>query len=183
MSPTATLHARHSRTRPLLWGLVVAAGITALVFALAPEPRSAPAAAGPRSTSPTPVSLGALSSPNAFHDFGSISMAGGHVRHRYALKNVSAAPVTIERIYTSCMCTTATFIRGVRMAGPFGMLGHGTVPPVNQVLAPGESAYVEAVFDPAAHGPAGLGHTEREITIEQSAGRPMRLAFSADVRP
>lgn len=183
MSLTARLHAKPSRATPILWGLGVAAAITALVLAFDPRPGDAPAPGALPATGPTPIAVGALSTPDGYHDFGSISMAAGLVKHRYAFTNTSSAPVTIERIYTSCMCTKATFIKGMRIVGSYGMLGHGPVPPVKLPLAPGETGYIDAVFDPAAHGPAGLGRTVREIAIEQSAGASMRLTFAANVRP
>ena len=50
-------------------------------------------------------------------------------------------------------------------------------------MNPGDDAVVEVVFDPAAHGPAGIGPIERVVTIENSAGRPLELAFNATVTP
>jgi len=105
------------------------------------------------------------------------------VSHRYWFRNESAAPVLIRQVYTSCMCTTATLVKGMRVIGSYGMPGHGPLPAVNETLAPEEAAYVDVVFDPAAHGPAGLGYTERVITIEPGAGAPLQVAFSAYVKP
>lgn len=117
------------------------------------------------------------------YDFGTISMAAGNVAHQFKLKNIGSEPVTVSKIYTSCMCTTATLAIGNKKLGPFGMPGHGAVPKVNQALAPGEDAIVEVVFDPAAHGPAGVGRIERTITIENNTGRPIELRFAALVTP
>ena len=39
------------------------------------------------------------------------------------------------------------------------------------------------VLAPAAHGPAGIGPIDRVVTIENSAGQPLELAFSANVTP
>jgi hypothetical protein len=110
-------------------------------------------------------------------------MAAGMVSHRYWFKNEGAAPVLIQRIYTSCMCTTATLVKGMRVVGRYGMPGHGPLPDVNESLAPGEAAYIDAVFDPAAHGPSGLGHTERVITIERAGVELLALHFTANVTP
>lgn len=118
------------------------------------------------------------------YDFGNISMAAGKVTHRFEIKNTGPEPVTIEKIYTSCMCTDATLLMksGERL-GPYGMPGHGFIPKVNQVINPEEKATVEAVFDPAAHGPAGVGKIQRVITIENNAGQPVELQFTAVVNP
>ncbi len=128
-------------------------------------------------------SLSALASVSPFFDFGNISMAAGNVSHRYWIKNAGAAPLTITNLSTSCMCTVATLITPAGKKGPFGMTGHGLTTRVAEVLAPGETAQVEVVFDPAAHGPAGIGRTERIVTIGNDAGPPLELRFSALVTP
>jgi hypothetical protein len=184
MSRNASAKGRRPGSRKFVIGVSI--GIAALVAALIaakPGMWSTAAPVAEAATSPAPASAGALLAPNPDYNFGSVSMAAGKVKHRYAFTNTGASPVMIERIYTSCMCTTATFIKGPRVVGTYGMPGHGPVPAVNQTLVAGETAYIDAVFDPAAHGPAGLGHTVREVTVEQAAGEPLRLGFTADVRP
>lgn len=135
--------------------------------------------------SPTQASSAAapLASFQPVYNFGSISMAAGKVRHTYTISNTSPAPVTIVGVHTSCMCTGATVITSNGRFGPFGMPGHGRMPTIRETLAPGALAQVEVVFDPAAHGPAGVGKTERGITLETDTGAPLQLALSAMVRP
>jgi hypothetical protein len=116
-------------------------------------------------------------------DFGTISMERGDVQHEFALKNPSAEPITITKLYTSCMCTKAVLIAGDRELGPFGMPGHGFLPSINAKIAPGEAATVRAIFDPAAHGPAGVGAVDRVVYVENSSGAPIELRFSAQVIP
>ncbi|KKT83316.1 MAG: hypothetical protein UW81_C0021G0020, partial [Candidatus Giovannonibacteria bacterium GW2011_GWC2_44_9] len=41
----------------------------------------------------------------------------------------------------------------------------------------------EVVFDPAAHGPAGVGRIERAVYLENSASEALQLKFSATVTP
>jgi len=139
-----------------------------------------PAATVPAATVPAP---GGLKARETAFDFGSISMAAGNVTHRYWFRNESATSVLVRRIYTSCMCTTATLVKGMKVINRYGMPGHGPLPEVNESLKPGEAAYVDVVFDPTAHGPAGLGPTQRVVTIESDAGQPLELHFSANVRP
>lgn len=117
------------------------------------------------------------------YDFGTISMAAGVVTREFRIKNSGNEPVTINKMYTSCMCTTATLSVGEKRLGPFGMPGHGTVPRIDQAINPNEEAVVAVVFDPAAHGPAGVGRIQRVVTIENSAGRPIELSFAAMVTP
>ncbi|MEK7136625.1 MAG: DUF1573 domain-containing protein [Patescibacteria group bacterium] len=105
------------------------------------------------------------------YDFGAISMARGPVSRRFTVKNNSTEAVTLESLTTSCMCTNAYFENGSERRGPFGMVGHGgAVPKLNETILPGATVTVEAVFDPAAHGPAGVGQIERQIFLRDSAG-------------
>jgi len=117
------------------------------------------------------------------YDFGSISMAAGKVKYVFSVKNSGTEPAEIEKVYTSCMCTEATLKVGEKVFGPYGMPGHGFIPKIGQNLSPGEEAEVEVVFDPAAHGPAGVGKVERIVFVESNKGRPLELRFSATVTP
>ncbi len=116
-------------------------------------------------------------------DFGTISMAKGKVTHAYTVTNTGTEPVTVKKVYTSCMCTTASFVSNGKTYGPFGMPGHTAIPSIDVSLAPGATAQIEAVFDPAAHGPAGIGQISRVVILENSAGKPVEIAFTANVTP
>jgi hypothetical protein len=127
---------------------------------------------------------GALVSARPNHDFGTISMKAGNVSTTYRIKNEGATPLALDKIYTSCMCTTATLITANgRKQGPFGMPGHGPLKPATGQLAPGETALLEVVFDPAAHGPSGVGRIERVIRVETKGAAPLELGMIAMVRP
>jgi len=117
------------------------------------------------------------------YDFGSISMAAGKVSRRFTIKNTGSEAVVINKMYTSCMCTTATLITTDGQFGPVGMPGHGAIPSINLTIDPNEEAVVDVVFDPAAHGPAGVGRIQRVVTLENNAGAPVELQFSATVTP
>jgi len=117
------------------------------------------------------------------YDFGSISMADGKVTYEYAFRNDGTEPVTLGKIYTSCMCTEAALRIGTERFGPWGMSGHGFISGVNETLAPGQEAALLVTFDPAAHGPAGVGPIQRTVTVENSAGDPMIVGFTANVTP
>ena len=129
------------------------------------------------------VLSGAFSAEESIFDFGAISMAAGKVSHSFKFKNTGDSPLSVSKIYTSCMCTTAKLSAGGKKFGPFGMPGHIAVPRINKSLNPGEEAIVEVVFDPTAHGPAGVGTIQRVVTIENNAGEPLELQFSAVVTP
>ncbi len=118
------------------------------------------------------------------YDFGAISMAKGTVSHLFKIKNEGTETVNLSKLYTSCMCTTAILRLGNVQEGPFGMEGMGYIPYFSHNLKPGEEAEIEAIFDPAAHGPAGVGQIERVILLENNTGdNPLSITFSANVTP
>ena len=123
-----------------------------------------------------------LVSENLKFDFGMISMANGKVKNVFILKNTSNDSITISKVFSSCMCTNAILSVGGVRRGPFGMPGHGFVPGVNENVGPGGEAQVEIVFDPAAHGPAGVGPIERTVYVETSKG-VIELEIAALVKP
>lgn len=131
----------------------------------------------------TAAVLTSLAPSETEYDFGSISMAKGDVSKIFTVKNTSAEPMLIEKIYTSCMCTSASIIRSGQKSGPFGMPGHGFVPKVNQTLNPDETAEIEVIFDPKAHGPAGVGPIDRVVYIEEKDKLPLELRIKALVTP
>lgn len=128
--------------------------------------------------------LSAFLAPGANQfDFGTVSMANGKVSHAFSVTNTGAEPLTIKHLYTSCMCTEATFSVGGTTYGPYGMPGHGFMPEIGASIPQGGEAAVTAIFDPAAHGPAGIGRIERVVTLEDATGRTLDLSFGATVTP
>ena len=81
------------------------------------------------------------------------------------------------------MCTTVKFIQGGKETGPFGMPGHGFVPPLKKTVAPNEEVAVSVTFDPTAHGPAGVGPIERAIYLYGKSDLLLQLDISASVTP
>lgn len=129
------------------------------------------------------ASMQAVDPVSASFDFGSISMAKGPVSYEFKVRNTAAEPVTVARVYTSCMCTTATVETAGVTVGPFGMPGHGIVPRANVVMEAGSEARVTVTFDPAAHGPAGVGRIERTVYLEDVSGATFPLTIAAVVTP
>ncbi len=123
-----------------------------------------------------------LADVSAF-DFGSISMAKGNVSNMVKVKNVGTEPITISKVYTSCMCTSASVMMMGKNYGTFGMPGHGGSRSIDLMMRPNEEMEINVTFDPNAHGPAGVGTIERQITIENTAGDPVVIDFKAVVTP
>ena len=112
-------------------------------------------------------------------DFNTISMKDGNVSHQFEIRNDGVEPVVIEKVYTSCMCTTAyiTDSSGKRY-GEFGMPGHTGSSGTKIEVAPGEAANVEAIFDPNAHGPSGVGFIQRSVYLETNSAASPKMEFS-----
>ena len=132
------------------------------------------------------VSDSSLIVSETFYDFGTISMKNGNVIKEFTVTNPTAEAITLEAVFTSCMCTTA-FLVGPdgSMKGPFGMPGHGSATRLKETIGPGEEAEIEVVFDPAAHGPEGTGLIKRVVYAEtdSEAAPKFQLTFEANVTP
>lgn len=117
-------------------------------------------------------------------DFGAISMKNGEVATNFVVTNPTERTVTLRQIVTSCMCTVAYLETSGGEQGPFGMPGHnGPTAAVNESIAPGESRVLRVVYDPAAHGPAGVGPVNRLVTLTDADGQTLELEIKALVKP
>lgn len=161
----------------LVWTLAIIAALAFFAWAGKPSSQENESAQLAQSSET------ALLAEEVAHDFGTISMAAGNASHTFKISNLSALPVNIEKMYTSCMCTIASLIADGESFGPYGMPGHGFIPKINKTLNPGAEAEIEVVFDPAAHGPSGVGRIERNIIIENNGGEALELRFTAVVTP
>lgn len=126
---------------------------------------------------------GMLSAEETFYNFGKISMKDGNVSKTFKVWNKSSGDVNLESVTTSCMCTVAYVVNAGGKQGPFGMPGHGSVPKVNEVIKAGESRDIEVVYDPNAHGPAGVGMIDRFVYLVDENGQKLELEIKANVTP
>jgi len=164
---------------------IAALGLVALgavIIVSRPQAQAVPQTDPVAEIKPPGVSGGLAAFQKKF-DFGTISMASGKVTHRYTIKNLASEPVVLHKLYTSCMCTTAALMQGGQTSEAFGMPGHTPIPAIDAAIKPGEEVLINVVFDPAAHGPAGVGPIARVVTLENDAGEPVELEFSAIVTP
>lgn len=125
-----------------------------------------------------------LITSETFYDFGIISMKDGDVSKTFKVTNGTSLDVLIPSLTTSCMCTRAYFIESNgNKNGPFGMPGMGIVPKLNKTIKAGESVDIEVVYDPNAHGPAGVGMIDRFVYLEDSEGHKLQFEIKANVTP
>lgn len=125
-----------------------------------------------------------LTASETIYDFGRISMKNGNVTKEFTVANPTAKDITVRTLLTSCMCTTAYIVESDgRVKGPFKMPGMGYVPPADETIKAGESRIIRVVYDPNAHGPAGVGAIDRFATLTDVDGGALQLEIKAVVTP
>lgn len=118
------------------------------------------------------------------YDFGTISMKNGLVTKDFKVINPTSKDIFIPSLVTSCMCTKALIVEADGTTkGPFGMPSMGYVPPANETIKAGESRIIRAVYDPNAHGPAGVGTIDRFLTLTDASGAMLQFEIKAVVTP
>jgi hypothetical protein len=115
-------------------------------------------------------------SQSTSHDWGTISMKDGGVEAVFEVKNNGSEMLQLYDATTSCSCTTAQLVLGETKSPLFGM--HTNFNYVLEVPS-GETAQVKVVFDPAFHGPTGVGQISREVTVETNDAARPQLTFNA----
>lgn len=101
--------------------------------------------------------------PETEYDAGTVSMTDEKVAHVYEIRNVGDSDLKIDKIWTSCMCTTARLKVGDEESGEFGM--HSNPIFWSQRIAPGETGLLEVVFDQTFHGSEGTGQAVRIVYL------------------
>lgn len=125
-----------------------------------------------------------LTAEEILYDFGSISMKDGNVSKDFIVKNNTEVDIFVSKVVTSCMCTNAYIVKpDGSVKGPFGMVGHGAGYPADENIKPGESRIIRVVYDPNAHGPAGVGPIDRFISLTDDSDNELQLEIKAVVRP
>lgn len=100
------------------------------------------------------------------YDAGIVSMNDELVKYTFEIKNKGVGDLELNEIWTSCMCTTARLRVNNKVSPEFGM--HDNPKFWSQKIAPGETGYLEVVFDQAFHGPAGTGEIIRVIYLSSN---------------
>lgn len=96
------------------------------------------------------------------YDWGTIDLNGGLATKSFEIKNTSDSALKLYDVKTSCMCTTAQLKTPSKTSPKFKM--HEKNSSVFEV-PPGETAELFVEFDPAFHGPSGVGPINRTITM------------------
>ncbi|RJR15036.1 DUF1573 domain-containing protein [Candidatus Microgenomates bacterium] len=108
------------------------------------------------------------------HDWGEIGLNDGNVEKVFTIKNEGSENLTLTNIATSCMCTTAQLALGDNESPLFGMHSKSDY---SMHVPPGEAAQLAVVFDPAFHGPSGVGPINRQVTVSTNDPKNPTLTF------
>lgn len=100
------------------------------------------------------------------YDFGDVSQKNGEVYTYFVLKNEGKTDLVIDRLETSCGCTSASVVFQNKEGPTFTMPGHGKENPGEwQVVIPaGEIAQLKVYYDPDVHKDF-RGVATREISV------------------
>ena len=133
----------------------------------------------PASTFQTPTSepsnaKAAIVGETSF-DWGNIVMSEGNKEATFKIKNEGTDPLKLSEIITSCACTTAQLKLGDTVSPAFGMHNKSTY--VFEV-PPQQEAELTVVFDPAFHGPNGVGPIDRIASMTTNDPAQPKLQFS-----
>lgn len=112
--------------------------------------------------------------PTSF-DWGNIPMYKGNAIKTFTIKNTGTDTLKLFNIKTSCHCTKAyATINGVD-SQRFGMSDLSAW--VGEVL-PGKEAKLTVAFDPAYHGPQGVGPINRFVSVETNDKSNSKITFT-----
>lgn len=118
----------------------------------------------------------------ALKDIGDVSQKGGVATTFFELKNEGKKDLVIDRLETSCGCTSASIIYQEKEGPLFAMPGHGIENPTDwQITIPaGQTAQLKVYYDPNIHkdfrGPA-----TREIYVFSNDPLDFEKSVSIDL--
>lgn len=162
------------KSKPYLWGSLV---ILVLIVGFKVLSSSA--------TEVAPVINGELTISESSWDLGDVRMADGMNTKSISLTNETSSPITLTKMETSCMCTTAQIVHADgSKSGLKGMPGHGGGSAnLSETIQAGETATLLINFDPNAHGPEAIGPITRNVMMmTNSQAQPeIQLTFSGNV--
>lgn len=107
-------------------------------------------------------------------DWGEIGIDNGNVEKIFEIKNEGTKPLILRNVITSCMCTTAQLSLDDKVSPVFGM---HTKSRYALEVPPQKTVKLKIVFDPAYHGPSGVGPITRQVKVETNDSENAELSF------
>lgn len=102
-----------------------------------------------------------------FYDLGEVSQRNGIVTIFFEIRNQGKNDLIIDRLETSCGCTSASIVYQGKESPKFSMPGHGIEEKIKNwqlILPPDEKAKLKVYYDPNFHKEF-KGYAIREISV------------------
>jgi|SRR3989338_365632 len=109
------------------------------------------------------------------YDWGNIPYGGGNATKSFTIKNSGSEMLKVYNVKTSCHCTKAYMTIDGNKSPEFGMSSFSSW---NGEVFPGKEAVLTVVFDPAFHGPQGIGPINRFVSVETNDRANSKLTFT-----
>ena len=103
-------------------------------------------------------------------DLGNISLAKGIVSTEFMIKNIGESNLVIDKLSSSCGCTSASLVYQGKEGPRFYMAGHGQESPDptwQAAIAPGDEARIKVYYDPTVH-PDLTGPVTRTVSLHSN---------------
>lgn len=115
-----------------------------------------------------------VADPTSF-DWGPVPMNKGNVTKVFTIKNTGTDTLKLYNIKTSCHCTKA-YVSINKVDSPsFGM---DSLSSWTGEVPKGTEAKLTVIFDPAYHGPSGMGAINRFVSVETNDRANSKLTFT-----
>ena len=103
-------------------------------------------------------------------DLGTVRLSKGVVTTEFVIKNEGKSDLVIDKLSSSCGCTSASLVYQGTESPQFYMAGHGQKAPDPNwkiAIAPGDEAKVKVYYDPTVH-PDLTGPATREVSVHSN---------------
>ena len=103
-------------------------------------------------------------------DLGVVNLKSGVVTTEFVIKNEGRSDLVIDKLSSSCGCTSASLVYQETEGPRFYMAGHGHESPDANwkvAVAPGDEAKVKVYYDPSIH-PDLTGPVTREVFVHSN---------------
>ena len=103
-------------------------------------------------------------------DLGIVSLKKGIVTTEFVIKNEGKSDLVIDKLSSSCGCTSASLVYQGKEGPRFSMPGHGQEEPDpswKASISQGDEATVKVYYDPAVH-PDLTGPVTREVSVHSN---------------
>jgi hypothetical protein len=108
--------------------------------------------------------------PETKRDLGTVSQSQGMVTTEFMLKNEGQSDLVIDKLSSSCGCTSGSLVYQDQVGPRFYMAGHGYEEPDASwqvAIAPGDEAIVKVYYDPTVHTDL-TGPVTRTVSIHSN---------------